>query len=521
MGYVGAKRDYLNLGAWSFSCVVGALLLSVTALANSSASAIPWYVATVSLTVALVLVTRTGFMRDMSRIMLVAYAHLLPLAVLALSFGAGYTFADERMRLHTANPNLLASDVAVASVAVVALSRRGLSAGLLFGLSSFAIVLTGSRTGTVALLVGWLAALLCRRVSAKGLVSTALVVLVLAGSFTWSIHIGRAQEASPNLLRATTSAADRAWVTSYAAYVRVEERATAGPYPGVRADRVIAVSGGDAALTSERRRLVIVQGGERSEHGQPYVGSVYLRADVPQVVVLSTQLSKTQCTVDAEWSRCVTPAGLGDGSASAQLRLETQHDGDSIDVFVFGPQLERAGSVSPYHEKRALTRLQRSIWRLAGMLDSLGSARDRWDAMKAGWAAFVESPWTGIGAAGVARHYGEWADQRGLEAVNHAHNLVIERLAVDGLVGMLGWLLVFGAPFAAATSRSPGSAVPLLVCLLALNTADVTLFHQGTFIASWLVVGHITAVGREPSCGRKTQAKRLAESSTRSRIERV
>jgi hypothetical protein len=464
---------------WAGAASVGAVLLVGTAWANGGTTAIPWYLAVVGSGVAIVLASRLTWFRTVTRGALVAYAVAVPIVVIVA--GAAADANTPRIALHTDNPNLLAADIVTVVMALLVVMRPRRSSVLLLALALVAVLYTGSRTGMVALALGSLGWFLRRdlggRVRAAGVGMLAVFGLFL-GLMLW--QIGR-YDASPNILWVSTSMAHPAWDTSFAEEVIVDARVERGPFLGTRADRVRATSGDHP--------LVIYQPVERSIGGQPYVASVYLRADEPQTVVLSFQLALVTCQVGPAWSRCVTPSAPGNDHASAQLRLETAQPRGSFDVFVYGPQFERSDVVGPYAPKRPPF-VPASVLRRFG-LDILSSDEPavRWIAADRAWQAFRSSPWVGLG---VDRWRAVIQSDLGGDAtvaLGHAHNLVLERLATEGIVGLVGWLLVYGAAISAALGRGRGAVLPLVLALVALNLTDMTLFHQGSFIATWMAVG--------------------------------
>jgi hypothetical protein len=464
--------------AWAGAAAIGAVLLAGTAWANGAVTAIPWYLALVGSGVAIVLASRLAWFRMLARGVLLAYAVIVPMWVIVV--GSAAEADGSRIGLHTDNPNLLAADIVTAVMALLVVVRPRRASVLVLALALVAVTYTGSRTAMTAVAVGVVAWFLRRDLS-RGVRTAGLGLVVSVGLFLglmmWQIQ---RYEASPNILAASTSMAHPAWDPSYAAAIHIDVGAERGPFFGTRADRVRATSGDHL--------LVIYQSVERSIGGQPYVASVYLRAREPQTVVLSFQLALVTCEVGPAWSRCVTPSAKGDDHASAQLRLETAEPRGSFDVFVYGPQFERSDVVGPYVPKRPPFVPAHLLRRLFS-LDIFASDEPavRWEAADRAWRAFRSSPWIGLGVEGWRAVIGQAvvADV----ALGHAHNLVLERLASEGIVGAVAWLLVYGVALAAALARGRRAFLPLVLALAVLNLTDMTLFHQGSFIATWIAVG--------------------------------
>jgi hypothetical protein len=120
-------------------------------------------------------------------------------------------------------------------------------------------------------------------------------------------------ERVPNLLVAPNDFANGAWNPYGGASITVIPDAAPGPFEGTRAQRITAHAGAAG--------LVFLQGMGQSEPGVPYVASVYLRADEPQTIGLSSHLASARCEVGLEWERCVTPVGFRERSLDPPASL--------------------------------------------------------------------------------------------------------------------------------------------------------------------------------------------------------
>jgi hypothetical protein len=216
----------------------------------------------------------------------------------------------------------------------------------------------------------------------------------------------------------------------------------------------------------------------------PYVASVYLRADAPGQMILTSHVARVVCDVDAAWRRCVTPVGYGDDHAQRQLHLQAVERGGRVDVEVFGAQYERGTEATPFLDLRPAwipqTMVNRYDLRRITFLPD-----DRVGLWRAGLAIFRDHPWFGVGAAASPEAFRTASGTSN----GYAHHALIELLAVHGLVGALGAALFVAA--LASTLRAAGWArlAPLLVALALLNTWDVTLLQP------WVLPPLLLAVG--------------------------
>lgn len=124
---------------------------------------------------------------------------------------------------------------------------------------------------------------------------------------------------------------------------------------------------------------------------------------------------------------------------------------------------------------------------LSGLrLFSLGETTARSAIWRAAWEAFTSHPWQGLGAGGFPTY---WAEQRGGEAVQHAHNLWLEWAAAYGTLGLISALaLTLGLGLLAW--RWGGSRALALVCgVLVMNLFDTTFFYSGVLFTLLLGLG--------------------------------
>jgi hypothetical protein len=300
------------------------------------------------------------------------------------------------------------------------------------------------------------------------------IAVLAAAAFAWQRGV---VELTPNLLASPGDLTHAAW-RSLAAEVEIVPDAGPGPFEGTRSQRLIG-------RATERGRSIVHQSIGRSETGVPYVASVYLRADVPQRVVLSSHLERATCEVDATWRRCVTPVGYGDDHAQRQIHIRTYERGGSLDVHVFGAQYERGESATPFLDARPAwlpqTMVNRYDLRRVTFLPA-----GRVEAWTAGLEIARASPWFGVGQAASDDAF--LARTAGGVSVTYAHNLAIELLAVHGAVGLAGVAIFVAALLAALGRRGWARLAPLLAGTALLNTWDLTLFEWPVFVPAVLAV---------------------------------
>lgn len=202
-------------------------------------------------------------------------------------------------------------------------------------------------------------------------------------------------------------------------------------------------------------------------------------------------MARTQCAVTTDWTRCVTPVGTGNGHLETQFRLEAVDPARAFEVYAFGPQYE-AGTAPTAYQPRGGGLVPDAVAmrfiRLKQSPDALVTERSV--LFRVGWLVFAARPWLGNGI--------RWSAVVDLPrdgmSTQHAHNLVIERLAVDGLVGVVGWVMIGTALVAPSLLVFGWRAAPWLLALVLLNTLDMTWFHSGSFYSTAIVAG--SAIGR-------------------------
>jgi hypothetical protein len=485
-GTAEARRPGRALRAW-WAASAGALaLLVVTGLTNGEPRSLLWYAGTVALGVALVSGAGTRVGRVAGTWLLSAALGVTTLLAILAGFDVWNPWGPApRVELFAWHPNLLAASLVATTGALLAVCarRRGWERVWAFALPlvALAVLVTGSRAGLAALALAWVVwlAALARGRTAWLLTLAALALLAgVVGLARWQ---AAREAANPNLLRSSVDLTGPTWRTAEGAQVSVEPDAAPGPDRGSRAVRV-------TARTSEGRLALRHVGLGRSEAGTPYVASVHLRADTPQRLELATNLSRTGCDVGPRWSRCATPVGAGDGSTYVQFRLEAAEPGGAFDVLAYGPQLERAETSSAY-APTGTGLLGVALLRRLNLGDVLDGDPRRAAAAGVAWRAFASSPWTGVGRERVRTALREADPALDVAHLAHVHNLWLQRLAAEGLLGLAAWVALFGPPLVGAFRRAGRAVAPLTAALLVLSVADMTLFFTGVIVPVWFALG--------------------------------
>ncbi len=119
-------------------------------------------------------------------------------------------------------------------------------------------------------------------------------------------------------------------------------------------------------------------------------------------------------------------------------------------------------------------------------LFSLGEVTARSDIWRSAWEAFLAHPLRGLGAGGFPLY---WAETRGGEAVQHAHNVWLEFAVSYGVLGVLSvTLLTLGLGVLAWRSGSV-NMLAFVAAVLLMNVFDTTLFYSGVLFTLFLTLG--------------------------------
>lgn len=417
-----------------------------------------------------------------------------------------------RVALVTGNPNDLGAALVASTAAWFAVTDRWRWWPWLWPAVAVAVIYTGSRTSGGALVTAfalWLV-LLASRSRSRSVVALALAAAVIVGpALAWQFGV---VQRTPNLLGATNDLAGHDWRHDLAASVELANHAEPGPFEGTTAQRLVARARPDG-------RNLVYQSVGRSELGVPYVASLYLRADAPQRVELSSHLARTTCAVGREWRRCVTPVGYGDDYLQAQFHLLAAEPGGRVDVLVYGAQYEVGTSASPFRGGRP-DWIPQSIVRRFDLRRLTALPENRVAIWRAGLEVARGHPWFGVGLPASQAILLTRTRDAVPPGVTYAHNLLVHLLLVHGLVGLVGATLIGGALVTSAGRGGWRRIAPLLAALAILNTWDLTLFEPE--VALTVVAGLALVAGRagDREARRSLSASSSAESASSSRVSR-
>ncbi len=119
-------------------------------------------------------------------------------------------------------------------------------------------------------------------------------------------------------------------------------------------------------------------------------------------------------------------------------------------------------------------------------LFSLSETTARRNIWAASAEAFAAHPWRGLGAGGFPAY---WAEQRGGEAVQHAHNLWLEFAATYGVPGLLFALSLTLALSLTAWRAGGVRALALVSGVLVMNLFDTTFLYGGVVLTLAMTLG--------------------------------
>ena len=441
----------------------------------------------------------TRWARDLQelRIRYSTFFYMIALATIFVGFGwASWEGGqNQRIQLFFGNPNLLGASIAVTATGVLLL-KPSPNYVIVTPLAVLALLNTGSRAALIAFFLAWFALIIVNgKVKARNIIylviPICIAVAIVFAAQSYTANIDRMLR-SPNLLLISSSFANNYW-NKYPAVrmLSVESQVITGPLENTKADKI-------TARTEAGQVLVIYQGIGRAESGTPYVGSIYLRADEPQQIVLSTHLAKVTCDIDDRWRRCITPVGYGGPETAVQLRLETIRKGGYFSIYAWGAQLEIGKVATPLRIKYLIPD-KYYLYKRFGLRNSVYiDIKKRMQAANWAWKDFLTQPLVGVGRKKLFKNVrgenSEFADD-----VGHAHNLVIQILATEGVLGLIAWLIPLFILTRALWKTNRTKMLPLMIVMTFVNLTDVTYYTVGVFYPFWLVLGLVANQRIKPS----------------------
>ena len=383
----------------------------------------------------------------------------------------------DRVTLLALNPNLLgATLVVLATGTLLTVERRAVRWSLVVA-SGVAVVLTGSRTATFALL-GVLAVqglvrrvpnAQGRRISRRRFVASAGILIVLLAL----------QVPPTNLLVDPHTFDAPAWRV-LAERVDVRARTLEGPSGARNATRIYV----DPDTEGRYPTILLTQSIGPGRNGVPYVASLYVRGEPGTPFALGNGLDVSACRVRTSWSRCVTPVSIGNGVRSMQLQMRTTDPTRAFELDVWGAQLEIGDQATPFDATTNLVSpLQAHRFRILDWRNT-SSLRARLDTIVDASRWWADTPWIGVGRDEARTRFADAAQDA--TAPRHAHNAVVQVGLEAGVLGLVALL----TPWAVALRFVRWRAfLAIAVSLIILNATDFTYYFGPVLVGAWFLLG--------------------------------
>ncbi len=130
------------------------------------------------------------------------------------------------------------------------------------------------------------------------------------------------------------------------------------------------------------------------------------------------------------------------------------------------------------------------LGRFSSIVDiSSPSSQSRLEIWRVAWQAFMEHPLTGVGANRFEIYYLEHRPIDALEPVaSHAHNLFLHLLAEMGLLGLSGFLMLWGYIIWKLWQLRELRVLTVISGALIVNLFDYTWFYAGVYYPLWVAV---------------------------------
>lgn len=139
--------------------------------------------------------------------------------------------------------------------------------------------------------------------------------------------------------------------------------------------------------------------------------------------------------------------------------------------------------------------------RLATVTDlDYANNQSRLEIWAVAWQAFLDHPLTGIGIGEFQTYYLEHAPPNVLEpAATHVHNLFLHVLTEAGLLGLLGFLLLWGAVVRKIWQLRQWRVLVIIGVAVVMNLFDYTWFYAGVYYPLWVAVAWALAIPSKPA----------------------
>lgn len=126
--------------------------------------------------------------------------------------------------------------------------------------------------------------------------------------------------------------------------------------------------------------------------------------------------------------------------------------------------------------------------KLGNLLNSMLEVR--YEIWKVAYKAFLSHPITGIGHGRFSDFYILNHPEGVIEPlVSHAHNLTAHILAETGLMGLIGFAVLYGYVFIVVMQKRAWGALLVLVVTMLLNLGDYSFFNDYVYYPVWFALG--------------------------------
>lgn len=118
----------------------------------------------------------------------------------------------------------------------------------------------------------------------------------------------------------------------------------------------------------------------------------------------------------------------------------------------------------------------------------------RFQIWRVALTAFEQHPLEGVGINRFRSFYVKHLPEKAITPrAGHAHDLWLQLLAGSGVLGLLGFLTLYGSVIWSLFRWQAGAGLGLLAVILILNIADYTFFDAGVYYVLWAGLGFVVA----------------------------